>query len=234
MKHILLTTPGVDSFVGYWYLKRKISDIIPVYFDLGSRYSKIEIQFVKKNIPDVIVEKVCDVSWTEQYDAYVPARNVLLATMVCNRFDMFDEMTIYFNSLKGDSAPDSTQDVFDLLSLMLSRACKKRVEVKSSFDFKFTKSEIVELWKEENNEINNIVTKTFSCYNPVEYQKDPHCYSCAACFRRAVALQDIQFLPFKNKNLVINYLTRALNNDFSEDRQSDIVRYCKKILEEER
>ena len=232
--NILLYSSGVDSFISYYYLlqERKLTSIIPVYIDMGHKYSHIEKHYVRKYRPETIFLDLKSLGQYEEYDAFIPVRNLLMCSFVCAHFHKSaNNLTIFLGGLKDDRISDNNKEIFDLFSTVLSKSVNIQVKIKSAFDFNLTKYDIVK-WYYEDFGGSELQNKTFSCYHPNDKNEDPHCYSCRACFRRNVSLSTYHLLPF-NKKLLWDYETEVLNNkdQYDETRLKSMLQYFRKIRE---
>ena len=232
MVDILLFSTGVDSVISYYYLKREklIHNPIKVYVNLNHRYTEIEERYIRRYYPDTIIIKGFDMKSFEEYDAFIPNRNIILASIVSAYFYNESNIRLYFGGLRDDRVEDNNEKFFNSLSETLSLSLNRNIIVKSAFDFKLSKYEIVE-WFRKYYDGYELIEKTFSCYNPNMYKSNPHCYSCRACFRRNVSLQDITRLPF-DRDLASQYYSELLKNPDKYDkvRYEKSIEYCKKIL----
>jgi len=228
--HILLFTAGVDSYIAYYYLKyAKLIDPVPLYIDIQSRYSKVEIDRVRKILPEtVIIEETLNLSTLELEDAFIPNRNALLLAVSSGKYYNYDNIYLYISNTVDDRIGDQSYDFFKSISDSLSKSLNKNVTVISSYwGTTFGKRDIVR-WFIMNfpNKKQELLDNTFSCYNP---KNGKHCLQCKACFRRNVALQDITILPFYNDDIIQHYLSEIEHGKISGKRAENIKQYIEKL-----
>jgi len=198
-------TMGTDSYIAW---KLFGDNRIPVYVDLHTKYSEIEKTYIKKYVPSTVIINGPDMSKQEYgINAFVPNRNLIIATEIINRFYFlmsitnsdYDKISIYFANNKDDRGPDNNKKFYKSLSKTLSISASKDIEITSPI-FNYTKYELVKKYTKAGYNLKELVNHTFSCYTP---DKNGHeCLSCKACFRKNVALQDAGLRPFFNKEIV--------------------------------
>lgn len=235
-KIVQLFSPGLDSFMAYYFLKSSItkSEVKRVYFDLNCRYSKYEVEFLKRYYTSEeveIISNVIDLGKYEREDAYIPNRNLLLVSLAQG---IFDADIIYLNGVKDDRVSDNTSIFRKTLSEHLSIIAEKEIQVKSVFE-NYEKSQAVREYIEtiDNNPI-DLLTKTFSCYNKELYLEENlsyfkknnsnieaylesgkidlyGCLECPACYRRLCALTyaDI-YVPFFDYKISKKYFNEVI------------------------
>jgi len=234
------------------------------YFDLRSRYSQNEIEFLAKkccgtNKPNFDIHTSLDIKDTEQDDAFVPNRNILLVTAAQA---IYNADVVLLGGVFDDRVRDNNKQLFDEYSKVLSQSAGKSVIVTSMF-WDLEKTEVLALYNEYHNhdpEVRlNLLKDTFSCfdakgYRKVKvYEKDKYgkiskgkfkqlsssvpvygCCKCAACFRRFCALTVCNlYVPFENKELIEKYRT-GVDSSIHTNRYLSIQRYLRFLDNEEK
>lgn len=247
MKITILMTPGLDSYITYnkfLFDKYFICDFLRisslndaeinfVYFNLNSKYSKIEMDYITKYYTNekypIDIVNMINIKDIEKSDANVPNRNILLVTMAQS---IYDSDVIIINGVKDDRASDNNKEIFDNVSKILTKSANKPVNVTSLF------------WEDEKYNLvsklnychipgtsHEIVESTFSCYYPLEEEKlnnivvftpegeiretystyTKECGNCPACYRKACALTALEiFIPLDNELFVVNTTIKLL------------------------
>jgi len=172
---ILLFSGGLDSYIGWKYLKEPKT----IYFALGHRYQKYELKAIKQTIPNTIIDSRLSMADQEHPDAFIPLRNDLLIRMA----SLYDN-NIWLVVQKGElELADRSPAFFLDTALSLSRLHEKHVTVSSPF-FDITKTQMVEWYLENNYSVDDLL-QTRSCYSITKLP----CGACTACFRRWVSLE---------------------------------------------
>ena len=236
--NILLYSSGVDSFIAYYYLKEELNiKPVPVFFDIGHRYSEVELYYVQKYRPETKV--IYGTSFgedLEQLDAFIPNRNAILLLLADSYFYRpgIKSKSIFIGGLADDMVEDNNMKFTELMQELLEFLNKIPVRVDSAFQYKLTKSEIVDWYVKYIGSIDELVEKTFSCYQPVTIALDDdyHCYSCPACFRRNVAFSNYVTLPFFNRKIIKEYKEKALSGYYPEQRNKQILHYINSLENE--
>lgn len=228
-QNILLFSGGIDSFVGYHYLKKvhKVENLKTVYFNLGTPYSQREIDVVKKLIPDTIIDNSLNVGDTQQgVNAYIPYRNMLIA-MLCAKYGK----KIWICGLKDDVVQDKSSQAFINMKNCLNSISKpgEEINIQSPF-WEMTKADVVKWYLENVDSTGNSLLETISCYDDKE--KTNYCGRCPSCFRRFNALKvNGLAIDFYNQELLDDYIRRA--DFYEEERKENILKLegysCKKI-----
>ena len=251
-KRVLCWSPGVDSFLAEWVLRKRREEFSKIYFNIGSMYSKNELDFIEMIYGDetgIFINNSLDLSYLERPDAWLPNRNLILATMAQSLFDA-DE--VLFSCPKDDRCYDQTEHFFNLCSQTISESVNKKVVVKSVLDTT-EKSEWVGHYSEMNGfEAGlNLADNTYSCYSP--YWKHSGlkvytyidnkfedigrnlkifgCLKCKACVRKFVALTSANiYLKLDDNKIVYESLT-AFDKELYPSRYKSLNKYIKFIEE---
>ena len=232
MKHVLLFSGGIDSFVAYYYLKDKGLDVETVYFDLGTPYTNRELAVVKKLIPETIIDRSICVGNTQRgVNAFLPYRNLLL-TCGAAKYGR----NIFIAGLKDDCVEDKNPMAFDCMEECLNFISKSEDAIKLSSPFwEMTKQDVVFWWRDNAVRIGrdkNEILETISCYD--EAEPTNYCGRCPSCLRKFFALRSNGFdIEFYNEKLFQEYIKRAEERKYDESRSESILSQkdyeCKRI-----
>ena len=243
-KVVLLFTPGLDTFLTTVYLKTYCPTINydKVYFNLSSKYSRNELDFISVvygRFYDCISDSI-NISKIESESAYVPNRNILLATMAQG---MYDADVVLISGFKDDRVSDNNMEVMDKLSVLLSMTSGKEVTVGSMF-WDFEKSQILShAIQTGKTNIREATSKTYSCYDArnnrgcIECTKVVNgeitkpklyidgCRTCKACFRKfsALAACDL-YIPFHDMKMAEDTLA-SIDQKEHPYRYESVVKY---------
>jgi len=228
MPVILCCSGGVDSYIAYhWLIDFYTSTqgvdytpyVHPVYFHLNTPYSDLEVSTVKQLIPNTIVDHSLNLKdrQEEGQNAYIPFRNLYLAMLAEKYGD-----NIVIAGIKGDNVSDKTPEIFRWISTMLTNIKGSKIKVWSPF-WNMTKTQIVKWYLKKDLPVEKLLA-TVSCYSG----QLSSCNKCPSCFRKWVALtlNGIK-LDFDNETMLDEYYSRALHNEFDEERNSDILKAIK-------
>lgn len=229
MTDVLLFSGGIDSYVGYFYLKKKLNlkELKTVYFNLGAPYNEREIKVVKQLIPETIIDSSLNVGDTQRgVNAFIPYRNMLIA-MLCAKYGK----KIWICGLKDDKVEDKNPAAFKEMQRCLNFISKPedKVEICSPF-WDMPKSQVVKWYMENVDSTGVSLLNTISCYDGNEQTN--YCGRCPSCFRKFVALRENGInIEFYNQALVNDYIKRA--NQYEEQRRRSILALknykCKRI-----
>jgi len=226
---VLLFSGGIDSYVAYFYLDKPKT----VYFNVGSRYSKIETTHVLNLIASTTIETSLYLGDRETASAYIPFRNLLLALQAVKYSD-----TIVIAGLKDDMVSDKNEAIFTKFSKIMSEMEGRSINVISPF-WGMTKFDVVQWYQNNvNSSGENDKTKmytgqsllnTISCYSGTEQ----FCGKCPACFRKWCALKanGIDCPPFTNIELMQEYAESAKNEKYDKKRNEIILDQSSKIIQ---
>lgn len=184
MTKVLLYSGGMDS----WLMSKLWNPDIKLYVDMKTRYSENELQRVRKE-PDVTVVEFPLSQW-ERDDAIIPLRNLYLAMVACN-VTYGDDVEILIGATAGDRVLDKSQEYVDkatdILSYLYSSQhwIPKGKKVKVCIDYKkYTKTDLLNMFKAQGGDLEEAFTRSFSCYSPVNGHE---CWQCKPCFRKFTA-----------------------------------------------
>lgn len=206
MPKVLLFSGGIDSYVAYKWYESKWEQVLPLYVDLWGIYWLREWEYVKQLLPQT--KRVeCFIPQKEDENAFIPARNLLLATIA---LQFWDEIIMWW--LKDDNCEDKNEAIFKEFSDILTRISRKEVKVISPF-WKMTKDEVVKWYLEQWYSVDEL-KKTVSCYNWEHY-----CWKCPSCFRKWVVFNNNGIkLDFYNEELINSYKKRMESWKYDKHR----------------
>jgi len=206
MTKVLLFSGGIDSYIAYKWYESKWEKVLPLYVDLWTIYWLVEWECAKKLLPNA--EKVeCFIPQIEDKNAFIPARNLLLATIAVQ---FWNEIIMWW--LKDDNCEDKNEAIFQEFSELLSKISRKDVKVLSPF-WDMTKNDIVEWYIHQWYDIENL-KKTISCYNGQHY-----CWKCPSCFRKWVVFNNNWIeTPFYNEDLIREYKEKMESGKYDKKR----------------
>ena len=215
---ILLFSGGSDSVL----ISHLYSPDFLVYCDLGGQYSKEEIKKIKEgpfgNDPRL---KILDFSFLGKYerksDLILPLRNMYLPMFICNEFpeDEYGDLDICLGATAGDrvldKSPEFTAKFNDIINYLYSPQhwIPEGRHVNLNIDFKkYTKTEMLKLYKDQGGDIEKLFYDSFSCYNPVDGHE---CWQCKPCFRKCIAYA-LNGMKFEKDILdtVVSYILREI------------------------
>lgn len=176
-KKVLLYSGGMDS----WLIDKIWKPDVKLYVDMGTKYSQEEI----KRLPaDVVVEKL-DLSKWEREDKIIPLRNMFLIGIATNYGN-----EICLGATAGDRVLDKSPIFADMYEQLLNYLYRKQHwteerKIRINLDFKkYTKAQLVWIYKEQGGNIENAFASSFSCYSPEDGKE---CWKCKPCFRKFIA-----------------------------------------------
>ena len=219
-KSVLLYSGGVDSFVAYHYLGMPKC----VYFDLNSKYSQREINFIHDQEPARDSRLKIDTSLSflgaleEGENAYIPFRNLYLAMTAVAKYS--DK--VYIAGVKDDKVSDQGRGVHEIWSAHLSQLEGRTIEVSSPF-YDMTKADVVQWYVKGFNKLS--LLNTVSCFAEGNATAI-YCGNCNACFRKAVALFSVGLkLPFYNKTIIDHYSKSIGTGHYDKQREENMEKY---------
>ena len=179
---ILCISGGVDSVIAYFYLNRPKS----VYFNLNTRCTRKELRCIRRLRQfgiDPSIDNSLKLGKWERPDAYLPLRNLILASTASNYSN-----NIYIIGIKGDNCPDKSEKAYKLMSKHLTEISKpedRPIQVLSPF-WNMTKSDIINWLIKKKGKIfvQRLLQTSVSCYS----KGLKSCGKCPSCFRKAVAM----------------------------------------------
>lgn len=226
MKHVILSSGGLDSFITIRYVKEVLMGPLDylevVYVPLEHRYQEQEMQAVISTYPNTsVLVGLRDLGSLEESDANIWCRNAFLSLLAAKQIGN-SYGKIWLTVQKDElSLPDRSPAFFKAMSELL-----KSLEINAFVDtpwWNHDKEEIVAWYLKSGGSVEEL-KKTHSCYSP----KELPCGTCAACVRRFIAMtlngiyEEYCVDPRLTK-LGAEYVQRAKDGVYSPER-------CKKTL----
>lgn len=228
-KHVLLFSGGIDSFCARRYLTsgRHKGWLKYLYFDLGTPYTKKEVEYVKKVEPGIIIDDSLRFLGETQIGskAFVPYRNVFLAMRAAS----LGFERIWIAGVKDDQVNDKSEVAFLDFSAFLSRYSIEGQVVRISSPFwHLTKAEVIHLMLEKQFVTREDLLSTVACYSEEDTN---YCGKCNCCFRKWIALRanGIQ-QDFHNEAMIEEYYQKCKSGQYDETRARTTI----KIIEDYR
>lgn len=182
-KSVLLYSGGMDSYI---ISQLENFDTI-LYIDSKSKYSKIEIEFLKEQGLNVVIDERLNLSDVEMESALVPLRNLFFVMIASYYGDR-----IVLGATAGDRSSDKDETFAKLTSELLSYIYKpswwsEGREIFIDLKYKtFTKKQLLESYIINKGSVEDLATKSFSCYHPTDTNKP--CGVCKPCVRKWLTL----------------------------------------------
>lgn len=229
MKKVLLYSGGMDS----WLMSKLWNPDIKLYVDMKTRYSENELAKIKAKEDDVTVVEFSLGQW-ERDDAIIPLRNMYLAMVACNVTGS-EDVEILIGATAGDrvldKSPEFVDKATDLLSYLYTPQhwIPEGKKVRVCIDFKkYTKTDMLRMFKEQGGDLDEAFHQSFSCYDPVDGHE---CWACKPCFRKFVAFASVGYeFPEDVLKKVIPYIGENIIPDIEagtygrgEQEESDIL-----------
>lgn len=238
---VLLFSGGLDSFMAYLYLKNvKGENVKPVYYNIGTKYANEEVEHIK-SLPfadEVLFIDKISLGDLECDDAFVPNRNILLATHATSFSNK-----VWIGGSLSDRVGDNKKEVFDALSDLLTKVNGRLIKISSPFwnSYKCDLTSMI-VHSLKLCSASDLVSNTFSCYNPTKRVREikyslagcetkkystKECLYCPACFRKGAALFAASIKrPFYNQELIDKYQMDFKNQLHNTPRKLATLSYC--------
>lgn len=191
-RSVLLYSGGMDSFI---ISKLEKFDTI-LYIDSKSKYAAIEIEFLKKQGLNVVIDDRLDLSDVEFASAIVPLRNLFFVMIASYYGDR-----IVLGATAGDRSTDKDMTfaakTSDLLSYIYQKSwwCEGR-QIFVDLKYKaYTKKDLLDEYVRAGYLIDDLAEKSFSCYHPTIDGRA--CGVCKPCVRKWLTLleYDVDISP---------------------------------------
>lgn len=237
-KNVLLYSGGLDSFIGYWFLKKEYGlDPVLLYVDLGHRYAKQELTAIRTTLPymnprEFIIDNSLNLSAFEQDDAFIPNRNAFLA-----QIGALYGYNIWLITQKGETnIPDRSKEFYEMMSQQLTYLSGDSLVNLDTPFWDMNKTDMVNWYVDEGLDI-QALKYTHSCYHPVKktvgigntaLNLEFPCGCCGACFRRWVSMslngieEQYAVAPWSTK-LAQEYWAKGRAGFYGEKRDKDIL-----------
>lgn len=199
---ILLFSGGSDSvLISHLYEPDYL-----VYINMHTRYSDEEINKIKTSSfgydPRL---KIIDFPFLGKYerpDAIIPLRNLYLPMIICNEFPVeeYGDLDICLGATAGDrvldKSPEFAEEATKLLNYLYSPQhwIPEGRKIRINIDYKkYTKTEMLKLYKDKGGDIDELMNQSFSCYDPIKEEDgtEHECWCkngiCKPCFRKYIA-----------------------------------------------
>jgi len=178
-KKVLLYSGGMDS-----YIISKIDNFDTLlYIDTKSKYSKIEIEFLKKqNLKNLEIDTRLDLSDVEMQSALVPLRNLFFVSIGTYYGD-----EIVLGATSGDRSFDKditfAEKSSDILSYIYGKSWwSEGRNIKVNLKYKdWTKKDLIEEYIKQGFDVQDLINKSFSCYFP---DNGKECMKCKPDIRK--------------------------------------------------
>lgn len=234
---ILLFSGGSDSVL----ISHLYKPDFLVYIDMGTAYADAELEKIKSGIfKDDPRLRIIDFKvlgrYERQSDAILPLRNMYLPMIVCNEFPVeeYGDLDICLGATASDRILDKDptfvekfNDVINYLYLPQHWIPQGR-KVRLNVDYKkYTKTEMLKLFKDQGGDIEELEKQSFSCYDPVKVgERLEECWCrngiCKSCFRKYTAYK-LNGMDFNHINSNIDtWVCEAIKAEILPQIQSGI------------
>jgi len=215
-KKCLLYSGGLDSYIIYQLEKDNLDFIL--YIDSKSKYSKYEIEYLKKQKLDIpiIIDDRLDLSDVEMSNSYVPLRNLFFSMIAV----LHGASDILIGVTSGDRAKDKdttfkklTEDVinYQLESQWWHPGSKININMKYK---NFTKKDLIEEYIRRRYDVRDLIDKSFSCYHPTKEGKE--CLSCKPDIRKYTFLSKYIDIGQERKTALRKFYTKDIIIEIKE------------------
>jgi len=237
IKEAILHSVGLDSFILKHYLFIHGHKFDCLYFNHGGRYVENEMKYLDSNVK--IITNLCFAD-IEKPDAFIPNRNILMSVMA----NSLGYDKIWIGGSASDRVNDNNEKVFDQLSDFLTKMTGKVVKVDSPF-WNCYKEDMIRWYINNGGTPEHLITKTFSCFNPLKEQRivmrysnpldnfdytTTECLNCPACFRKCVSVWSAgHFIPFINKDIIKKYKNEFTNCLIETPRSKNTLSYITEV-----
>lgn len=224
MKHVVLYSGGLDSFITAEYVRREklksYQRLELVYVPMGHRYEGFEKASAKRLPLEVSFLPGLENFglYYEEKDAYIWQRNAFLCLLAAKRLEGEDWGKIWLTVQKDEiSLPDRSPHFFKVMTELLF-ALGVKADVDTPW-WSYDKTDMVSWYLNLAGGSAEKLKETHSCYRPGVLQ----CGNCSACVRRFIAMslngikEEYEIDP-RYSDAGKEYLKRALNEYYSTER----------------
>lgn len=222
MKHIILYSGGLDSFITAEYVKqnkKKSESMELVYLPLGHKYQRQEMSVANSN-PDATYLPGLDALGAvhEEEDGYIWQRNAFLCLLAAKRIPKEEWGKIWLTVQKDEtSLSDRSPQFFKIMTdLLIILGVKTVVDTPW---WEYDKTDMVRWYLMQDGASVEDLKKTHSCYRPAVLP----CGDCSACVRRFIAMklngveEEYEIDP-RYSSTGKEYLNRARDGHYSANR----------------
>jgi len=217
-KKVLLYSGGMDSYI----ISKIDSFDTLLYIDTKSKYSTIEIDYLKKQGISVEIDDRLDLSDIEMESAIVPMRNLFLVMIGALYGD-----EIVLGATDGDRSTDKNhtfaQKSSDLLSYIYSPSWwSEGRDININLKYKnWTKKDLIERYIEAGYNVQDLIDNSFSCYHPKDGKE---CMQCKPDIRKYTFLSKYIDIGQKRKEALRKFYTPKLINEIQDRVGTDFSR----------
>jgi 7-cyano-7-deazaguanine synthase in queuosine biosynthesis len=210
-KKVLLYSGGMDS-----YIISKIDNFDTLlYIDTKSKYSKIEIDFLKKqNLKNLEIDTRLDLSDVEMQSALVPLRNLFFVSIGTYYGD-----EIVLGATAGDRSFDKditfAEKSSDILSYIYSKSWwSEGRNIRVNLKYKdWTKKDLIEEYIKQGYDVQDLINKSFSCYFP---DNGKECMKCKPDIRKYTFLSKYIDIGDEKREALRNFYTPNVIQEIKE------------------
>jgi len=209
MSKAILMTPGIDSLSTY--ILANDPAILPVYFDIKSKYSRAELTALHTLFmtgilkTETLTDNSINLEKMETKSAFVPYRNLMLILLAS-----YYATDIIIGYVSGDNVSDnSIQAHKDFEQTLNKYGDGEKYQVLTpkdviGLDYHPTKTDLIKLVIERKGRAfaQSLLDNSYSCYTGGIRE----CKKCAACFRKYVSGKVAGLeISFDNPELIEEY-----------------------------
>lgn len=187
---ILPYSGGPDSFVGYYFAKKKFENVLPLFVNYGQPYAKEELRSIEttpfySEIETVDVSKLMTFENQSVWGEIFPSRNWIFCVLAAEKIKSMG--SIWICTHEGEVKTlwgDKSQYLINKGSEILSNHFNKHIKIEYPFQYR-TKAEMIKWYIDEGLPIKEL-TDRVSCHNFIDGKP---CGSCMGCGCRYVAME---------------------------------------------
>lgn len=230
MKQALLYSTGMDSFT----LRTLYPNIEPIYFNLGGRYSKMEIDLITKADKRVFKTKTRIVhlgfydTGFEQLNGYIPYRNFILFL----KASLLGYDELYFgmvNEWQRDKNKRFFRSTERFIAEQFSNTLERKFKIITPF-YGWSKTKVLRTYLQHRGDPSYLYKYSRSCVAPTTRE----CGACISCLSKYIALVNNDlYIPghFIREPRVDDFLANRKERFFSDFQWGRIPSTIGKLLE---